>query len=118
MDHLNGVGPQALNGKYHCTADLLPSFCLELAALLKLNEQPFYLFGQIQTSQTGGHPYSDTSHSVSVPSLFDPFCFVSDFWREIICKDRLMPGRHRRSPSHSDENSMASHDGKLVRFIK
>ena len=28
-------------------------FCLELAALLQLNEQQFYLFGQIQTSQTG-----------------------------------------------------------------
>ena len=36
-------------------------FCLELAALLKLNEHQFYLFGQIQTSQTGGQPYSDTS---------------------------------------------------------
>ena len=29
-------------------------FCLELAALFKLNEQQFYMFGQIQTSQTGG----------------------------------------------------------------
>ena len=29
------------------------------------NEQQFYLFGQIQTSQTGGQPYSDTSPSVS-----------------------------------------------------
>ena len=26
-----------------------------------LNEQQFYLFGQIQTSQTGSQPYSDTS---------------------------------------------------------
>ena len=26
-----------------------------------VNEQEFYLFGQIQTSQTGGQPYSDTS---------------------------------------------------------
>ena len=26
-----------------------------------LNEQQFYYFGQIQTSQTGGEPYSDTS---------------------------------------------------------
>ena len=26
-----------------------------------LNEQQFVLFGQIQTSQTGGHLYSDTS---------------------------------------------------------
>ena len=25
-----------------------------------VNEQEFYLFGQIQTSQTGGQPYSDT----------------------------------------------------------
>ena len=28
-----------------------------------LNEQQFYLFGQIQTSQTGGQPYSDTFHN-------------------------------------------------------
>ena len=26
-----------------------------------LNEQQFHLFGQIQTSQTGGHLYKDTS---------------------------------------------------------
>ena len=25
-----------------------------------LNKQQFYLFGRIQTSQTGGQPYSDT----------------------------------------------------------
>jgi len=36
-----------------------PTSCL--AALLMLNEQQFNLFGQIQTSQTGGQPYSDTS---------------------------------------------------------
>ena len=36
-------------------------FCLELAGLLKLNEQQFNLFGQILTSHTGGQPYSDTS---------------------------------------------------------
>ena len=37
-------------------------FCLYSAALLLLNyQQLFYLFGQIQTRQTGGQPYSDTS---------------------------------------------------------
>ena len=41
-------------------------FCVELAALLKLNELQFYLFGQIQTSQNGGQPYSDTSSLASV----------------------------------------------------
>ena len=35
-------------------------FCLDSAALLMLNEEPLYLFGQIQTSQTGGQLYSDT----------------------------------------------------------
>ena len=35
--------------------------CLDLAALLTLNEQQFYLLGQIQISQTGGQPYSVTS---------------------------------------------------------
>ena len=30
-------------------------------AWLMLNEQQFYLLGQIQTSQTRGQPYSDTS---------------------------------------------------------
>ena len=29
--------------------------------LLMLNEEQFNLFSQIQTSQTGGQPYSDTS---------------------------------------------------------
>ena len=41
------------------TADLV-FICLDSAALLLLNEQQFYFFGQIQNSQTGGHPYSDT----------------------------------------------------------
>ena len=36
-------------------------FCIDSAALLKLNFQQFYLIGQIQTSQTGGQPNSDTS---------------------------------------------------------
>ena len=36
-------------------------FGLDLAALLMLNEQQLYLFGQIQTSQTGGQLYKDTS---------------------------------------------------------
>ena len=35
-------------------------FCLDSAALLMLNKRQLYLFGQIQTSQTGGQPYSDT----------------------------------------------------------
>ena len=34
---------------------------LDSAALLMLNEQHIYLFGQIQTSQIGGQLYSDTS---------------------------------------------------------
>ena len=34
---------------------------LDSAALLMLNEQQFYLCDQIQTSQTGGQPYNDTS---------------------------------------------------------
>ena len=33
----------------------------ESAALVRLNEQQFYLFGQIQTSQAAGQPYCDTS---------------------------------------------------------
>ena len=31
-------------------------FCVDSAALLMLNEQQFHLFGQIQSSQTGGQP--------------------------------------------------------------
>ena len=34
--------------------------CLDLAALLMFNQQHIYLFGQIQTSQTGGQTLSDT----------------------------------------------------------
>ena len=40
------------------TSSLFPLYS---AALLLLNYQQFYLFGQIQTSQTGSQPYSDTS---------------------------------------------------------
>ena len=36
-------------------------FCFDSVALLMLNEQQFYFFGQILISQTGGQPYSDTS---------------------------------------------------------
>ena len=39
-------------------------FCLDPAALLMWNMKQIYLFGQIQTSKTGGHWYSDTSPSV------------------------------------------------------
>ena len=35
--------------------------CLDLAALLMLNEQQLYLLGKIQSSQTGGQTDSDTS---------------------------------------------------------
>ena len=35
--------------------------CLDLAALLMLNEQQFYFFSRIETSQTGSQLYSDTS---------------------------------------------------------
>ena len=35
-------------------------FCLDSAALLMMNEQQFYLFGQIQNSRMGGQSYSDT----------------------------------------------------------
>ena len=35
--------------------------CLDSAALLILNEQQFYLFGQFQTSPTRGQPYGDAS---------------------------------------------------------
>ena len=40
------------------------------AALFMFNSQHIYLFGQIQTSQTGGQPYSDNSpYEVSEYSL-------------------------------------------------
>ena len=35
------------------------------------NEQKMYLFGQIETSQTGGQPYSDTSpHDINKSPLY------------------------------------------------
>ena len=37
-----------------------PPVLVDSAALLMLNEQQFYLFGHIQTSQTGGQLCSDT----------------------------------------------------------
>ena len=43
---------------------------LDSAALVMFNQHQIYLFGQIQCSQTGGQPYSDTSpYAVSECSL-------------------------------------------------
>ena len=36
------------------------------------DEQQFYLFGQIQTSQTGGQPYSNTSPMVRILRIHEP----------------------------------------------
>ena len=44
-------------------------FCLDSAALPMLNLKQPKLFGQIQTSQTGVKPYSDTFLMVSVICL-------------------------------------------------
>jgi hypothetical protein len=49
-----------LRGKYHCTIDLL--FDLLGISCMTTDNFCFYLQNrQIQTSQTGGHWYSDTS---------------------------------------------------------
>ena len=50
----------AFKGKYYCKSGL-SLFCLDSAALCMLNECQCNLPGQIQTSQTGGQPYSDTT---------------------------------------------------------
>ena len=47
--------------------------CLDSATFVKLNEQQFYLFGQTQTSQTGGQPYSSDTFPNGECSL----CFAS-----------------------------------------
>ena len=44
-------------------------FCYDSTAVLMLNDQQVYLFGRIQTSQTGGQPYSDSSPMISVHCL-------------------------------------------------
>ena len=49
-------------------------FCLDSAALPMLNLKQPKLFGQIQTSQTGVKPYSDTFLMVSV------ICLILVFW--------------------------------------
>ena len=43
------------------TVRLVCLFNMDSAALFMSNEPQFYLVGRIQTSQTGGQPYSDTS---------------------------------------------------------
>ena len=49
-----------VGGKYHLK--LTSCFTgLDSAALLMLNKIHIYKFSRIQTSQTGGRPYSDTS---------------------------------------------------------
>ena len=54
-------------------------FCLDLAALLMLNKQHFYLFGQIQKSQTG-QPFIETCL----------YCECSLFYTEICLWNRLL----------------------------
>ena len=56
-------------GKYHCTADLL-FLLFGFSCLATTQIEHIYLFGQIQTSQTGIQTYSDTSpYKVSECSL-------------------------------------------------
>ena len=45
---------------YHCMAHIL-FILFGFCCLFVLKEQQVYLFVQVQTSQTGGQPYSDTS---------------------------------------------------------
>ena len=46
------------------------AYCFfNLAALIMLNQQQFYLFGQIQTNQTRGQQYIDTFPKLSVVNL-------------------------------------------------
>ena len=78
-------------------ADLL-FILLGFSCFASLNEQPFYLFGQIQTSQTGGEPYSDTfslgvSVLCSIP-YYDSIIFIEVrlnlFGREISIRHRFL----------------------------
>ena len=67
-----------LNRNYHCTADLL--FILFVFRCIAYGELiQFKLFGQIQTSQTGGEPYSDTSPIVNV---LCSWWYKTFFWRK------------------------------------
>ena len=54
------------------TVQLTCLICLDSAALLMLNEQQLYLFGQIQTSPSEGQSYSETVPYVSVLCLRQP----------------------------------------------
>ena len=57
----------------------------DLAALLMLNQIEIYKFGQIQTSQTGGRLYSETSpYNVSECSLYKG-CVKVRYKRDIYC---------------------------------
>ena len=47
-------------------------FCVDSVALLMLNDQQFFLFGQIQTGQTIGQPYSYT-YPYGECSLVEPW---------------------------------------------
>ena len=49
--------------KYHCMSDVF--ICMDWVALLLLNDQQFYFFGQIQISQTGGCPMDLLQYSMT-----------------------------------------------------
>ena len=63
--------------KYHCTADPLIILFGFSCFVFMLNEQHFYLNGKIQTSQTRGQWYSDTSFSGFIfhQVVYDNFCW-------------------------------------------
>ena len=77
-----------LKRKYHCATDLLfILFGLNCFAYL-LYEQQFYLFGQIQTSQTGGQLYSDA------PPYGECSLPVSFIYKIIYTSSPLLPHYH------------------------
>ena len=73
MDHLIILNQKTLTYFVRGSISVWLTSCLirlDSAALLYSNDQQIYLFGQIQTSQTRGQLYSDTSpYEVSECSL-------------------------------------------------
>ena len=72
--HLNRVkNPENTNLRGSITVQLICLFCLVSAASLMLNYHQLCLFSQIQTCQTGGQPYIDTSPTYGECSLVEIF---------------------------------------------
>ena len=81
------------------TVQMTCLFYLDSAAMLMLNDQQFYLFGQMLTSVTRDLPYSDTFHYGEC-SLYGPMSISFNRTSFLHCRCSRLPDQRR--PRHQE----------------